>query len=198
MLPRSSNKFVAACFFISVLQKLGSHPPPTHPPLLLDLSSPVKTETSRCPQFTFLPSVLPTGVDTFTEHFQQLPLLTLRFPHPPTSLHPPPHSTLPSVGRCRGPKRVCSGPPPECEGEKVPQTELLIQSAERYAQLGIHKGPGWLRGPRGGQEARSPWGINCRWQCVNSGVNRRRRCGTPRSRLNGPFHALCCHRLSPC
>lgn len=99
-------------------------------------------------------------------------------------------SALSSVGRYRGPVRVWNSPPPRLEGEKVPQTELLIQSGEQYAQLGTHKGPEWVQGPCWGQAAQSPWGINCGWQCVNSGVNRQRRCGTPQARLNSPFHTL--------
>lgn len=102
----------------------------------------------------------------------------------------PPLPSLGSVGWHRGPMLVWNSPPPQWKGEKVPETELLIQSGERYAQLGIHKGPGWVQGPCGGQAAQSPWGINCGWQCVNSGVNRQRRCGTPQSRLNSPFHTL--------
>lgn len=79
-------------------------------------------------------------------------------------------------------------PPSSFKGEKVPETELLIQSGERYAQLSIHKGPGWVRGPCRGQAVQSPGGINCGWQCVNSGVNRQRRCETLQSILNSPFH----------
>lgn len=50
----------------------------------------------------------------------------------------------------------------ECgRGEKVPEPDLLIQSGERHAQLGSPKGPGRVQGPRGGQAAPSPGGINC-------------------------------------
>ena len=109
---------------------------------------------------------LPTERDTFCGQFQQLPLLTLRFLQPLTVL----------CGTVQGSHAGV-------EGEKVPETELLIQSGECYAQLGTHKGPGWVR---------APWGINCGWQCVNRGENSSAGAG-----LNSPFHTLCCHFPSP-
>lgn len=69
------------------------------------------------------------------------PLLSPATTPPP---QPPSLSDLSSVGRNRGPVRVWNSPPPRLEGEKVPQTELLIQSGEQYAQLGTHKGPEWV------------------------------------------------------
>lgn len=154
--------------------------------VLLELTGPVKTETFCCPQFTFPALVCQQKGTRFLDSFNN----SLSWPFAFSSRQPPPPSALSSVGRYRGPVRVWNSPPPRLEGEKVPQTELLIQSGEQYAQLGTHKGPEWVQGPCWGQAAQSPWGINCGWQCVNSGVNRQRRCGTPQARLNSPFHTL--------
>lgn len=126
----------------------------------------------------------PTAWATFSAQFPLSPCFSSR---PPLSRSGPS-----CMGQYRGFMRVWKGPPSSFEWEKLPKTELLIQSGEQYAQLGIHKDPGWVQGPCRGQAVQSLWGINCGWQCVNSGVNRQRRCETTRP-FSPPW--LCCHFL---
>lgn len=101
----------------------GLSSPSCTPAAPLDLAGPVKTETSRCPQFTFPAGVCGRKGPRFLDSFNDSPIWPFAFsghqsPPPPPSLCPafswtvqgssPP---LLSVGR---------------GGGKVPETELLI------------------------------------------------------------------------
>lgn len=155
--------------------RLRTQRPPGRPVL-------AKTGTSECPQFTFL--------TWFCQ--QQGP----RFVDILTTLRSRPLAPPPPLGWHRGNESPLAG------GVKVPGTKLLIQSGGWYAQLGTHKSPERVWGPRRGQAALPVRAINCGWHCVNTGVNRRCRCWTLLDTLvghciNGSFHTPLSSERSP-
>lgn len=154
----------------------------TNVPLVLNSPFTCSAPSTRCPAGPHrscedgdlsLPPVhissfgLPTEGDTFQQIPLSDPLLSPTITDPPLAPFVPLLCLLWVQGSHAGVEQS----PSSVEGEKVPETELLIQSGEQHAQLSIHKGPGWVQGPCRGQAALSPGGINCGWQCVNTGVN---------------------------
>lgn len=86
--------------------------------VLLELTGPVKTETFRCPQFTFPASVCQQKGTRFLDSFNNSLFWPFAFSSHQTPAFPPSPSALSSVGRYRGPMRVWNSPPPRWKGKR--------------------------------------------------------------------------------